>query len=263
MELLATLVKMNLPGSTGFLWIGMVIGVILLFGSTTSRKWGRTLLLLLVVFYIVLASPVVTGLLEKGLDRGYGWIETQEEAGDAKAIVVLGGGSITYQARGEALNVLSEQSSLRVMEGARLYKLLDNPLLIVSGGVSEEPGRVTPESLALHDGLVMLGVPSEAILLESEAGNTLEHPVKLEEILQQQGIANFVLVTSPAHMYRAMETFTAAGMDPIPSAGVWHSTELQDPTKGWKPNSRSLYASQVALREYFALAYYRLQAWLP
>ncbi|MBN1267675.1 MAG: YdcF family protein [Anaerolineales bacterium] len=263
MVLLANLVKMNLPGSTGFLWIGLVIGVFLLFGSSTSRKGGRTLLAVLAVFYLFLATPVVAGLLEAGLDHGYGWIESPEQVDDVQAIVVLGGGSITYQARGEVLNALSEQSSLRVLEGARLYKLLDNPKVIVSGGVSQEPGRVTPESLALRDGLIMLGVPAEMILLESEAGNTQEHPLKLEEILGLHGVTRFILVTSPPHMYRAMEVFQAAGMDPVPSVGVWHSDELQNPTIGWRPNSRSLYASQVAIREYLALGYYRLQGWLP
>jgi len=263
MDLLATFVKMNLPGSTSFLWIGLVLGCVLLFGGKVSKKWGQGLLAGLAVLYVVLATPITVGLLEKGLDHGYGSIESVEGLEDIQAIVVLGGGSITYQARGEALNILSEQSSLRVLEGARLYHLLDQPGVIVSGGVSAEPGRITPESQALRDGLLMLGVPLQAIVLESEAGNTLDHPSRVQEILVREDVTRFILVTSPAHMHRAMQIFQAAGMDPIPSAGVWHSGELQDPTVGWKPNARSLYASQVALREYLALGYYRMQGWLP
>jgi uncharacterized SAM-binding protein YcdF (DUF218 family) len=263
MELLSTLVKLNLPGSIGFLWITVLIGVVMLFGNHHLKKWGQIWLTIITAFYLLLAMPVTVRMLERGLDQGYGWISTPEEVDGIGAVVVLGGGSITYQARGESLSNLGEQSSLRVLEGARLYKLLDNPKVIVSGGVSSQAGRITPESIALRDGLVTLGVPHEAIVLESESGNTLEHPVNLEQVLEEQGVERFVLVTSPAHMYRALELFKAAGMDPIPSVGVWHSEELNPPVEGWIPNARSLYASQVALREYLALSYYRIQGWLP
>lgn len=262
MAILASLVKMNLPGSVGFLWIALAIGVLLLFGSENARKWGRSWLTGVALLYLVLASPLTVRILEKGLDEGYSWIASREEAGDAEAVVVLGGGSIAYQARGETLTALSEQSSLRVLEAARLYKLLDPKVVIVSGGLSGQAGRVTPESMALRDGLISLGVPGDVIVLESESDNTMEHPVMVDRILKDQGIERFILVTSPAHMYRAVEVFRAAGLEPLPSVGVWHSEELNPPTEGWVPNARSLYASQVAVREHLARAYYWMQGWL-
>ncbi len=251
-----------LPGSVLFLMIGLTAGVLALFGSEQARRWARRWLAALAVGYWALSTPLVAGGLEALLSREYGSIEAPSEAEGVQAIVVLGGGGSTYRARGLELDVVSRSSALRALEGARLYRLLGEPLVFASGGSADERGSEEPESGALAMALVEAGVPTSRIVLESNSRDTHEQALELAPLLAEQGVQRFVLVTSPTHMRRALAAFRGAGLEPIPSVSAQRSEAEPAPALGIIPNPGSLQASTAVLREVLALAYYGVRGWL-
>jgi uncharacterized SAM-binding protein YcdF (DUF218 family) len=250
-----------IPGSSTFLIIGAAIGVILLYSKNRGPKWGRVWLTILIAFYWIVSTPIGAIILEAGLTGKFDSIETTLEAEDADAIVILGGGSINLRSRGEVFSLLIGASALRAMEGIRLYEMIEDPLVIVSGGSNPFLGGGTPESVLLLDMLLEVGIPREQILLESASQSTREQAKKIKPILDDRNIERFILVTSPIHMKRSMAVFEAHGMEPIPSPSALRS-EGFDGTIAIFPSWIALDASQSAIREYMALGYYWVRGWL-
>ncbi len=251
-----------IPGSLTFLLLGLFVGVILMYASKSTRRWGSGLLGFLAAAYLILSIPAVAHSYELLLEDDSRPIQSAAEARGAQAIVVLGGGSVTYRAPGGEINELSDASALRVLEGARLYHLLGDLPVIVSGGSTELLGVPTPESVPLMQEMVDAGVPADAIVLESRAGSTQEQAIQIRRLLEVRGISQFVLVTSPIHMRRALGAFRAQGLNPIPSPSSQHGSGSIVDRHGIFPHPEALNASQAALREALALGYYWTQGWV-
>ena len=250
-----------IPGSFEFLLIGFILGVILLFAHRETRIWGSSLLAFLAVLYFLLSLPLAARTFERILRDQSEPVRTVEAAKGAEAIVVLGGGSATFRAGGNQINELSGASALRVLEGARLYELLDHPAVVVSGGTDELADALTPESVPMQQELVDLGVELEHITLESISGDTHEQARQLGELLEANEFEDFILVTSPIHMRRALSTMRAEGLDPVPSPSSQHSEGHVVESGGILPHPSALRASHAAIREGLAVLFYWLNGW--
>lgn len=248
------------PGSTNFLLIGLAAGIALLF-SRKRMKLARIWLICLTGSYWLLSMPVTAAGLESALSGGVPLRSSLPELQKAQAIVILGGGSATLQSGTERVDVLSDSSSLRVLEGIRLYRLLEDPYVIVSGGAGPESNRRTPESIAMFQALVQSGVPSTRIVLESGSGDTHQQAVLLKALLKDMEIHPFILVTSPTHMRRALAAFYAEGLQPIPSASRQHSKGQGKADFPLLPKEGALDRSRNAFREVMALIYYEMRGW--
>lgn len=263
MGVLAEFAKAYLiPGSVSFLLIGLLVGTVLLYVSKSTRRFGSGLLGFLAAVYLILAIPAVARSYERLLSDESQSIEHAAEAHEAQAIVILGGGSVTYRARGLEINELSDATSLRVLEGARLYQLLGELPVIVSGGGSELLNVPTPETVPMVQELVAAGVSAGDIVLESRSGSTQEQAIEIKRLLDSREIERFVLVTSPTHMRRSLAVFRAQGMNPVPSPASQHSSGHPVDRGGIVPHPDALAASQSALREALATAYYWSQGWI-
>lgn len=244
------------PGSTTFLLLVMTFGVILLYMQKRIARWGRILLTALLLGYWLMASPFFANVLETILRNGYEPLDVSTLTEPVDAIVVLGGGSVTQSIGEEEINTLSDSSAMRVLEALRLYEQLDEPLIIVSGGVNERVGRMTPESYPMRAALLDAGIPPEDILMESDSRDTYEQALLLQPILAAEAIDNFLLITSESHMRRSMAVFQAQGMEPIPSAASQHSEGQALSHWGIFPDEEALDASRHAMREIMSLVYY-------
>lgn len=250
-----------IPGSIPFLLLGLTIGVILLY-HRSLKIWGKRWLTLLVAAYMVLSMPLSFKVMESFLNRGYTEQVTLTDLDGVTGIVILGGGSVTIRSGSEEVNILSDAGILRVWEGVRLYHNLNEPWVIVSGGVNERIGMTTPESLPMRDILIKGGVRASQILLESASSNTFEQALNIGPMLEAQSVERFVMVTSPSHMRRAMGTFTAQGLKPIPAPSKQHPDDFLADRSIFLPNSEALEESRMAVREIMALVYYTLRGWL-
>jgi uncharacterized SAM-binding protein YcdF (DUF218 family) len=266
LDAIVEFIKANLvPGSFSFLLIGATFGIPALFLDERWRRRSRTWLTGLVLMYWILSLPACSAAIEASLDRGYAPLTPAEaEDFDLHTIVILGGGIESYYENGRVISTLSESTASRVLEGARLYALLDDPWVIASGGgggQSPLQSDRVPESRAMRQALVALGVPDGRILEESASTDTRQEAVNIRAGFAEQVGGKFALVTSATHMRRALVTFQAVGLQPVPSPAQDHAGASATGFQGVLPSLDSLSASSFVLREYMALVYYGLRGW--
>jgi uncharacterized SAM-binding protein YcdF (DUF218 family) len=235
-------------------------GTALLFVPSLAR-WGRRWVTAVIIFYAVLSSQAGAGLLARTLTDGYRPLASADEARGSQAVVVLGSGSVNLRAAGRQLSSVTMDAGLRVLETARLFDLLKGPLVIASGGVTEHDDGAAPESAALLQALIELGVRADRIVLESQSKNTRDEVLIIKRMLAERGLKDFVLVTSPLHMRRSMLAFEQQGLHPIPSP----SPLVPDRPAGrnaFLPSDLWLNIGDAVLYEWLARGYYWWQGWL-
>lgn len=240
--------------------VGVLVIVVLWLWRWPDARGPRRLLLAFVGTYWLLATPVGARLLTFGLAHGLTPLQSRESAGGADVVVVLGGGAGTFSQSGAVVGFLTSGSLLRVLEAARVYKAVQARLVIVSGGIPPRGFQLKPESEMLRDALIQAGVPVERIVQDPGARTTREHPQTLGSIFERHHVRQFILVTSPAHMRRALSVFHAAGLDPVPSVSPLRSENWPQPA--WLvPTQTSLDQSDQAVYEYAAWVYYIANGW--
>jgi uncharacterized SAM-binding protein YcdF (DUF218 family) len=262
LAVLAELTKtLLIPGSVPFLLLGMTLAVVLLLMDESRRARGRGLLAALAILYWILSLPIAATGLERLLSSGYGPITEASQAEEAQTVVVLGGGGVTYSTSSGAIDVVSDATAFRLLEAERLYTLLGQPRLVLSGGSPRVREGASAESETMRDVLVERGVPVERILVETESGNTREQAILLGRLLPELQVENFVLVTSPSHMRRALGAFADVGLHPVPSTSA-DAPSGASATAVFLPSEEGLRRSQSALREVLALGYYSVRGWM-
>jgi len=252
---------MLVPGSTGFLLLGLTTGAILLLVGQRTRRWGTGWLCALALVYWLLSLPVTASALEGALDSGQEPLTALGAGERDVTIVVLGGGSETYRAQGMTLSSPSEPTALRSLEGARVYHLAGGALVIASGGPGGESGTGEPDSSLIRRLLEANGVPPGSIREEAVASSTREEALLLADILTGLGIDQVIVVTSPMHMRRALGALAAAGIHATGSPSLEHSETLRAASR-FLPGEQALGDSRQALREMMALIYYAARGWL-
>ena len=235
-------------------------GAVMLFVPPLAR-WGRRWLASVVIFYWVLSCPATVRLLSRSLTDGYRPIASADEAQGAEAVVVLGSGSYNLRASGRQLSVVTMDAGLRVLEGARLFDLLNGPLVIASGGVTEHDRAAAPETAALEHALIQLGVRPDRIVPESLSKNTHDEAVIIKQMLAERGITRFLLVTSPLHMRRSMLLFEAQGLHPLAAVSPL-VPERSTPRSAFLPSSLWLTVGDIVIYEWLARGYYWWRGWL-
>ena len=123
-------------------------------------------------------------------------------------IVVLGGG-VNPTPGLPLVSQLSPSSLERLVEAVRWYHRNPDRRLLISGG----GGEAKPEAEVMAQLARQLGVPAEAIEVESETFNTGEQAIMLRHRL---GDEPFVLITSAAHMPRSLAAVEALGLRALP-----------------------------------------------
>lgn len=234
-------------------------GVVLLYvrrGSSWGRRWLTTVLLT----YWLLATPLGSGLVSLPLSRQQPHLLSAADAKGAQAVVMLGGGIVSHTADGMTIDDF-DASALRVIESVRVFKLLGEPLLVVSGGNTQKLDPPRPEAAAFRDAAIALGVPAQRVLADTESLTTREQVLTFERLLKARGIETFVLVTSPLHMSRSLAAFRAVGLKPLASASQLRGASR---ATSWSlaPDRQSIRLSDAALYEYLACAYYWSRGWI-
>ena len=188
----------------------------------------------------------------------------------ADAIVLLGGG--TESAEYPRQTVELNSSGDRVLYAAWLYKQGKAPHILLSGGLIDwlDTGSTPAEDMAVI--LDMMGVPKEALWLESTSRNTYENAVNSRKLLNEKGINRIILVTSALHMPRSVDLFKHQGFDVIPAPTDYSVTQaawqrLTDPNLATQllnlmPNIDNLSSVTRALKEYLGMLVYRLRGWM-
>src|SRR5580692_4867396 len=143
---------------------------------------------------------------------------TVDEARPADVIVVLG----AAEYRGKPSPVLQA----RLNHALFLYLEGLAPRILTTGGKGGDPtyteGEVAHAYLARH------GVPSEAILVESEGETTVQSLAAALEIMRRMSLKSCIVVSDGYHIYRVKKVLETEGMQ------VFGSPRPEDrPPAGW------------------------------
>lgn len=127
-----------------------------------------------------------------------------------KYIVVLGSGHVS-DSRLPVTSQICGSSLFRLVEGIRLSRELPATQLILSGGIGYDP---VPNGEVVAGVARSLGMDTQRILVENRPRDTIQEAKLLQPLLQDK---EFILVTSAAHMSRAMSIFGELDLSAIPA----------------------------------------------
>lgn len=246
------------PGSLSFLLFALTVGACLLYRRKDGGRAGRRVITAMLALYWIWSTPVLASLLITLLTPDYPPVQSRAQARGADAIVVLGAGMEVFRSRGDLFEVSTREDALRMMEAARVYRVLDHPWVVVTGGYGP-PNRT--EAARMAEELAALGVPVDRIVQESQAMNTHEHAIYVPPLLRERHVTQFVLVTSRQHISRALRVFRKAGWDPVPSSPEAYGGRMNAIDR-YLPSKNALLVSEHLLYDKGAVVYYWMRGWI-
>jgi len=179
---------------------------------------------------------------------------------DSSCIIVLGG------AVGSPLppreDVELTEGVDRVYKAAQLYRVGKGGRVFVAAGNQpwSQPGP--SEASLIGELLVEWGVPADAIQLEGRSRNTRENALNLKPLLEATGCDRSLLVTSAAHMPRALASFKAVGLYVYPVSTDIQIVDKKSPDlMDFIPNAGALAMTSDAMREWLGQKVYEWQGW--
>jgi uncharacterized SAM-binding protein YcdF (DUF218 family) len=198
-----------------------------------------------------LSTSVVASMLASPLEDKYPPLSGR---GDARAIVVLGGGYIEGSPEYGGKGTLSPDSEKRAIYGLELSRESGLPLLYSGGKAygSRQPGSGAEAAGRLW---LALGEAEDRITLETESLDTRGNA---RGIASLAGQGPFLLVTSALHMPRSMLSFERAGIRVIAAPTDFRARRSPLTFSDFLPDASCLEISRFALHEYVGLAYYFL-----
>jgi uncharacterized SAM-binding protein YcdF (DUF218 family) len=145
-----------------------------------------------------------------------------DEAQPADIIVVLG----AAEYRGRPSPVLEA----RLNHALFLYLRNLAPRILTTGGAGGDPSFT--EGDVAHAYLSRHGVPSEAILVESEGESTVHSIAAAAEIMRRMNLRSCIVVSDGYHIYRVKKMLENQGMKVYGSPRPEDRVPLE--TAGWK-----------------------------
>jgi uncharacterized SAM-binding protein YcdF (DUF218 family) len=238
-----------LPHTSFYLLLFLALVLIML-----KNKWGKRLLIFtLVLFYLLSITPVSNSLLRL-LENRYPSLEAPPEG--IKYVVVLGGGTLNRETRLPTTSRLNASSTARLLEGIRLFKQIEDGVLVTSGGSSK---NIPIEDLSCYQTkrlAIMLGIEEDKIIQICDSRDTYEEAKDVKGVVENEP---FLLVTSAFHMPRSVYLFEKLGMNAIPAPCDFKGQSKYNYSYSpFLPITGHLSNSSLAIKEYIGLLFYRL-----
>ncbi len=229
----------------------LIIGVAIL---TFSDKQivGRVIIIIAVIYYVAISFELVPSLLLRPLEYRYPSlceytpVALIEKYPDIKWIIVLSGGHTTSPEVPLSLQG-TRVSTVRLVEGIRLLRIYPQAKLLLSGG--EYSGQIC-DADAMAAMAKDLGVSDQSIVLERESTDTQNQARMIQHIVGSDGS---ILVTSAAHVVRALGFFNKLGMHPIPAPTDYLVKTREITDRFYYPNEESMLKFRTAFHEYFGI----------
>lgn len=218
----------------------LIVGLVLLW-FTQRQRLGKILSSVSVVMLLLGGYDVLSGPLILPLERPFSPLSAEMVAAMTPApaaIVVLGSGFRTDKTL-PPNDRLSSNGIARLTEAVRLAHILPAARLILSDGVGQG------ESLAQT--AMIMGVPRERITLEGRSGDTSDEAALLPPLV---GKEPFLLVTSAAHMRRAMALCRKQGLNPIAAATDFTHASVEWSAGDLLPRAEGFLRADYALHEW-------------
>ncbi|MEK6632379.1 MAG: YdcF family protein [Nitrospirota bacterium] len=245
-------------------WIVGLSGVVLLFAwlpfSPARQRWLRVTAATLVSLLLILTSPLVAHILVATLEGEH--LPSGLPGPIANGTIVVLGGGLRDSGSLRPSVELTEESMRQTACGADLYHHGIAPSLLVTGGDARVFGSGPAEAAVMKEWTIRLGIPSDAIVTETQARTTYENAVRTKDLLGDR--TSIILVTSATHMPRAAALFRTQGFDVRPYPCGFH--ERDRAMEGWDtisifdvlPATWAFREISEAIEELAGIAVYRL-----
>lgn len=236
----------------------VLLGLLLLLAR--GRGAASLLLLTSVALLWAASTPALSTWLEMGIQNRYP-PRSVEELAAADCAIVLGG--IMGQATPPRVRSELSGSVDRILLASRVFRQGKAGKIVVAAGNLPWITATQPEAELIRDLLVEWGVPTEAILLDTESRNSRENAVNARKLMEREGLHSAFLITSANHMPRALAVFHRVGI----MAVLPLSTDVAVPIRtdtvfAWLPDAGALEQSTAVIKEYVGLLVYRIQGWI-
>jgi uncharacterized SAM-binding protein YcdF (DUF218 family) len=227
----------------------LLVGLILLW-FTRRQRAGKALVSCGALLLLGFSNSFISDALLHPLEHHYppAPVAPAGAAGSRVTFIAVLGGYGDRDPDVPLTSDISPDQMVRLIEGVLLYRARPGSRLILSGGSDCAEGMT---SLA-----EALGVRAEDIQTLANPRDTREESGQIAPLVGPQP---FILVTSAAHMPRAMGLFRKRGMQPIAAPTDFLATRHQLESDDLFPDAYKLYKSQVAIYEYLGLAWEKLR----
>ena len=217
-----------------------------------ARCAAASAALVLLVFSAPLVSHYVVRSVERRAARTYQPGVTYD------AVIVLAGIVDPDSTRATGELQLSDRTE-RILTGWDVLRSGRASHILVSGGnVFPQPGEV-PEAELLGRLLLSWGVRPDQLVLETASRNTHQSAVETAKLVRQRGFRRLLLITSAAHMPRAVGCFRREGLSPDTLPVDYNGGDPDD--FAFLPRASALSDCTDALRELLGRLVYRVMGY--
>jgi uncharacterized SAM-binding protein YcdF (DUF218 family) len=198
-----------------------------------SKALGLSLVAVAASLPVLFASPRFAAALQRLAESSAR--DTSRPDLQYDAVIVLGSGEARIAAGAEAMR----QGRARA--------------LLYSGAVGSGDAKHVRASLRAA------GVPDDSVVVESRSRNTRENAVESARIVAERGWHSLLLVTSAAHVDRALGCFHDVGLDPdvLPAERIAPRIERM----GWMPRRSATTLTRAAVHELLGRLTYRVMGY--
>lgn len=215
------------------------------------RKWGQGLFIASTSAILAVTFLPVTSLLYVPLETRF---ETPELPENTDGIIVLGGAvSPTLTAKWGQPSL--SRGAERMTEAVGLARHYPQTKIFFTGGPWSEDGMTEAEVGRRF--FAQQGIAEDRLILEAKASSTYENAVFTRELVEPKADQIWILVTSAAHMPRAVGAFRKQGWKILPYPVDFEFRGIT--WLAWPPDTgRALADFDFVIREWVALTWYRL-----
>jgi uncharacterized SAM-binding protein YcdF (DUF218 family) len=176
---------------------------------------------------------------------------------DYAGIIVLGGGE---DGRGSVhrRQLQINEAGDRITTAAGLAVRLPDTRLILTGTAAPLFGSVPGTTSAVRDHFLAIGIDRARIVLEEHSRNTYENATLTHALVAPKRGERFLLVTSAAHMPRAVGAFRRAGFDVVAYPTDYRTNYPTDLFHTFGSMPAGLKRFDEATKEWIGLIAYRL-----
>jgi len=234
-----------------------VPGLFLLGTTLLWTRWsraGRRLLTGLTAFLLLVGVLPLGQIMIAPLENRFPTLTTVENPVDG--IIVLGGTVVQSLTVDRGQPALSDGAE-RLTEFVKLARAYPRARLIFTGGSGSILRQDLKEADTARQFLQEMGLDPNRVTFEADARNTMENAVFSHRLMQPATNERWLLVTSAAHMPRAMGVFRKAGWQPTGYPVDYKTFRHYEWTPGFNLTG-GLGTLSDGLYEWLGLAIYRL-----
>lgn len=191
-------------------WALLLVIAAVLAAGTRPRRAAALAGLATVVLYLFSIEPVANRLMRSVESSA---VSTLRAGVVYDALVVLSGEVDAAAARASGRLELTAAADRLATAYTLLREGRARSILLTGGSQQPEQGE-RPETELVAEALRAWGVQADRIVVEPKSRNTHENAVSCAPIVASHGWRSLLLVTSAAHLPRALAAFRRAGMNP-------------------------------------------------